>query len=296
METHDTWQDRGDIFKVSYQEVLLALKHQDDKVNRMLTGIAFLTAAGITLYSRFSELPSLRFDGQPLSVPTFLFLAFISSVALALALTLAAIGPSSNFAQHNSKRLPSLLYFATISADKEWPQRIENDPAALTKMLAENYHAEARELARRVNYKILRAREASAFLHIVVASLGLLGIFSLQDVGSATRWWVASSFVILLLALPLWDLFRMRQSDFEENLEFKGKAYRRLAWAICLVAILLILGEIVGWHWWAIGYALGVLLASRLALARTKEAIRLLGLAGYAGILVIAIVLVGAAT
>jgi hypothetical protein len=39
-----------DPFKQSYAEVLLFLKHQDDKINRVLTALAFLTAAGVTLY------------------------------------------------------------------------------------------------------------------------------------------------------------------------------------------------------------------------------------------------------
>jgi hypothetical protein len=47
-------------FKESYNEPLLFLKHQDDKINRVLTALAFLTAAGVTLYifSRSNPAPT----------------------------------------------------------------------------------------------------------------------------------------------------------------------------------------------------------------------------------------------
>ena len=46
----DEWTGRAEIFEHSYDEVT-ALKHQDDKLNRTLTALAFLTAAGIALFA-----------------------------------------------------------------------------------------------------------------------------------------------------------------------------------------------------------------------------------------------------
>src|SRR4051794_32943287 len=42
----EEWEKRADVFARSYDEVLAALKHQDDKLNRTLTALAFLTAGG----------------------------------------------------------------------------------------------------------------------------------------------------------------------------------------------------------------------------------------------------------
>ena len=48
----DRARDHQDVFARSYDEVLAALKHQDDKLNRTLTALAFLTAAGVALFAR----------------------------------------------------------------------------------------------------------------------------------------------------------------------------------------------------------------------------------------------------
>jgi hypothetical protein len=62
------------IFQHSYDEVLAALKHQDDKLNRTLTALAFLTAAGVGLYTRFGAgpLPPVGFAGSGPSVTAVL--------------------------------------------------------------------------------------------------------------------------------------------------------------------------------------------------------------------------------
>ena len=47
----DPLDERFELLKFSYQEVLDATKHQDDKINRLLTTVAFITAAALALTS-----------------------------------------------------------------------------------------------------------------------------------------------------------------------------------------------------------------------------------------------------
>ncbi|HEY7875716.1 MAG TPA: hypothetical protein VIG64_11410 [Actinomycetota bacterium] len=276
----DEWQAKTEIFKVSYDEVLSAVKHHDDKLNRMLTGIAFLTAAGITVYTQLRDsddfLPLMTFDRTSLDVSTFFFIAFLVSVALALLLTLAGLGPTSHFGSRDpaEKQDYSLIYFALIAEDKgkKWAHLIDRESAVLREALARNYHREAQDISRRVEYKIARTREASAFLHLVVSSLGLMGIFSLTDLGAEARWWIATGFLLFLMLLPVWDMWRMTQSRFTLSLSLTSASYVLLLVTILATALLLVFGHQLGWSWWAVGYALGALLFSRMALVRPRHA------------------------
>ena len=77
---------REKVFSKSYDEVLLLLKHEDDKINRVLTALAFLTAAGVTLYifSRSGkggpDFPS--FGGADIKMDDYFFACFGVGVAM----------------------------------------------------------------------------------------------------------------------------------------------------------------------------------------------------------------------
>ena len=60
----DELDERFELLKFSYQEVLDATKHQDDKINRLLTTVAFITAAALAL-------TTLGHDSAPITA-TFL--------------------------------------------------------------------------------------------------------------------------------------------------------------------------------------------------------------------------------
>src|SRR5687767_12578535 len=55
------------LIEFSYREVLDATKHQDDKIGRMLTSVAFLTAAAMAL----AALSSAQFLTRNFKVPPF---------------------------------------------------------------------------------------------------------------------------------------------------------------------------------------------------------------------------------
>jgi hypothetical protein len=263
------WKDKGEVFKNSYQEVLAALKHQDDKLGRALTAIAFLTAAGVALYTQIGTDSKLTFDSQSMPVTTFFFMAFVISIVLALGFILAAIGPSTTYRDPN-QLYPvdrSLLFYSSIRTDKAWDKYMDESVGSLHERLARNFHYEAKNLSKRVHYKVARSREAGAFVYLAVLSLTLLGIFSVSPIHRDTRWWIASGVLLLISLLPVWDRWQMQHFEFPEAIP-RESTYMWLSLAVASEGVLLWVGLEYEGQWWAVLYALSIVLISRLAFVR----------------------------
>jgi hypothetical protein len=181
-------QARVELLRASYSEVLDATKHQDDKIGRLLTAIAFLTAASLALASLATS-PTLvrRFvvSGAPrgpqhlpplvlITLATFLVCVVLAVVLLvdALATPLRIPGLGHDVRQ---KRVSlgdfSQIYFYDIAGlgRDEWQRKWSAGRAALRAELAPMYRNETHNLAVRVDFKYARTNEAVAIL-----SLGLL--------------------------------------------------------------------------------------------------------------------------
>ncbi len=275
----EEWKAVAQVYEKSYDEVLSALKHQDDKLNRTLTAIAFLTAAGIALFANVAVKisPPVRFDESPRDVTSFFFLVFLGSVGFALMFALTAIGPNRALPgmrgrnRQGSRRLeewPSLLFYARIIKDPGWDTRIkEKKPQWLYKCLAQNLHAEAKTIGHRVDYKVAGSRQSAAFVHIALLALALLGIFSTQQFGVNKRWWIAATLLSIVLALPLLDRLLMGLFGFPTSSSLR---WQWLSYFLALVAAVsgsVLLFAAPSWeaHWWAIFYCLGAVLCIRLA-------------------------------
>src|SRR3954452_18910551 len=88
-----------EVFDRSYSEVLLFLKHQDDKINRVLTALAFLTTAGVTLYIFSRAKPASpdfpQFANSYVHADDYFFGAFLLGLFASVVLALAALDPTS---------------------------------------------------------------------------------------------------------------------------------------------------------------------------------------------------------
>jgi hypothetical protein len=275
------WQ----IFEHSYNEVLAALKHQDEKLNRTLTALAFLSAAGVALFLQLEtarpRLEPVEFpEGGP-SVTAVLFVTFLIAVAIALVTALAAIGPGRALRlRPREEREPSLLYYGSIAnvSEAQWKKRLDHDGEdALTEALTANFHSEARKISHRVVYKVSRSRESGAFVQLAIVALGLLGIFEARGVSLITRWWLATGLIVLLLALLCWEAFRMNHDKYA-NVQFNC-AYAALLAAALMATFFLAIAEAADEHWPALGYAVSVLVLSRLAAVGPTVATYTLGAA-----------------
>lgn len=279
-----SWEAKGRVFEKSYDEVLAALKHQDDKLNRTLTAIAFLTAAGVAIFANVAgkSAPS-RFTGElAVQATTFFFIVFLVSVVFALVFALAAIGPSEALPRlawssppprTADGTWPSLLFYARILNDAAWGSYVNRDVLWLEEALARAFHEESRNLAQRVDFKVARSRESGAFVQLAVLSLSLLGIFSVGHLSLNAKWWIAAGLLIAMLALPLWDGFLMRTFNFKNKRQMQERmsAYLAAAGSAVFGAVLLVTAPEWHSHWWAIFYTLGTILATRLAIAYERQ-------------------------
>ena len=287
---------RTEVFARSYDEVLSALKHQDDKLNRTLTAIAFLTAAGVTLYLRSGQPSKARpryFAESTIDIRGFFFVVFLLSVVFAVTLALAAIGPSGDYPWPRRKESgtpESLIFYALIARNPDWDRCLNWNTDRLRLRLATNFHQEARTLAHRVNYKVARSRESGAFVLLTVVSLSLLGIFSVEAFSLATRWWIAVALLLALLVLPFFDVAYMQLFKYASRTP-AWQAYALLAACTAFATMLLALAPSHRLHWPAVIYALVALLCPRLAVVHKWFAPFLLGgsaLGGFVLILVYA--------
>jgi hypothetical protein len=280
--------DPVDVFEKGYGEVLAALKHQDDKLNRVLTALAFLTGAAVALMLNVRNVEGdspMRLGTGP-EAADVAFIAFLGAAVIALALALAAIGPSSPLTFPRRRDDPdSLLFWGEIARDDNWGRHLTKDAADLEKAYIKDLHEETRGIAQRTRYKVSRAREASAFVYVAIVCLALIGIFGTGALSQDARWWVASSVLTLALLLPFLDGLHMKLTAFPE--EGATMAYVLLAVAVIPTAVLLILGETADHQQPALYTALGVLLLSRLALVRDNFAMVLLPLAAAGAVFVL---------
>ena len=168
-----------EIAKRSYEEVLDATKHQDDKIGRILTAIAFLTTGAITTIGIFSKtnviliLPDGRIEIVWILLGIYIACTGVAVIQLLLALTvpLVILG-KLNFEYR------SLIFYSDIQrqTSSEWKSFVlkSNDDD-----LAQNYLVESLNLSRRVMLKYLRTTFAvrifrTGVLYLVLGILALL--------------------------------------------------------------------------------------------------------------------------
>jgi hypothetical protein len=264
------------VFERSYQEVLAALKHQDEKLNRTLTALAFLTVAGVALFPKITGSGIVFNDAGP-GASAVLFAVFLIAVAISVIVTLTAIGPGRPLPKPPSQearaqRKSSLLYYARISRDEQWQKRLEEPPEALMKELASNFHSEAQLIASRIDYKVTRAREANTWVQLAIVALALMGIFGASGLSSSARWWIAAALILAVLAAPLWDLRVMRETDFIRSGDFSISGYAMLGAIVVAAAGLLVAGQLIDTQWQALGYCAVAFIVPRYAIVQSRAA------------------------
>jgi hypothetical protein len=279
--TPSPWKGRAEVFKSSYDEVLAFLKHQDDKIGRVLTALAFLTAAGaaLFLFSGHPQVHPLVFD-RTIDAADFFFAAFMVSLLFALLAILAAVDPTTQaprFLGQAGQRETILFYGAIYKAQPNWLAPDE-DVERLNEKLAKSFHEDAQELARRAEHKVSRFADSRAFVHVSIVALTLLGIARIDGFDVRFRWWLIASLLVLVAFLPVWDIYWHRHFGFArlrtDTQKPKGKDW--VIWSVVLFLApaivatgLLVSGGIASKNYpqlVSISYALGSLLLSRFFL------------------------------
>jgi hypothetical protein len=177
------------LLKGTYDEVLDATKHQDDKVGRLLTTVAFLTAASLG----FAGLSQGRWITQPFSVPPYqarlglvtlaVFLLGVVSTVVLLLSSLATPLRLPGFAERSpTARMrwvndvpASQLYFLEIAgvSVEEWRHKWQASNEWLERERLETLVRETHNLAVRASSKYDRFNEAVAVLSVALLSFAV---------------------------------------------------------------------------------------------------------------------------
>ncbi|MGV9568861.1 hypothetical protein ACWDRX_04220 [Streptomyces nigra] len=172
------------LLKESFAEVLDATKHQDDNIGRLLTGVAFLTAAVLALAALNSGVYAARtFFVAPYHVPlALIFISiFLLGVSISVIILLAGLTQPLGLpgitdpAIYGSHRRFSQIYFLHISQMTriEWKQRWDDEsPSDLREQRLESLTYEVHSLANRTAYKNDRATEGVAVFSLSLLAFG----------------------------------------------------------------------------------------------------------------------------
>lgn len=206
-------------FKAAYDEPLLFLKHQDDKINRVLTALAFLTAAGVALYVFSVTHPKLRvpqFSNASISVDDYFFGCFVIGLFFAVSLSIIALDPTSFTPRFvdDPQQPDSVLYYRSIAA---WTKEAWENPSEeydFEKELARSFHVDTRRLSFRAIHKVRRFGQANAFVQFTVVSLALLGLMTLGSLSVGERWAAVTTLLIIYTLLPTIDFLYFHWLNF----------------------------------------------------------------------------------
>lgn len=186
---------RYELLQQSYKEVLDATKHQDDKVGRQLTALAFLTAATLVFASKGALSLRVNMNGSLEPLPTYFMSGFllctaVSALMLILALASPLFLPSSATRKRPEPDGPSSLFFKSMSqySEDEW-KRWWDESADRLPDVEEDLLEEVYNLARRADAKNARFIEGSTFFLYGIMFFALLvigGLYSLSAGASLT--------------------------------------------------------------------------------------------------------------
>jgi hypothetical protein len=239
----------------SYQEVLDATKHQDDKIGRFLTAIAFLFTGAIAFGTR-TELLRVRYQlgVHLLPMPAILLGLFSVLSVLSVLLLLIGLGPNLKLPRPEREadaptlaRRRSRLFFLSIAGMTldQWSALWRGYKPDMDDMIT-TYVTETHNLATKTDYKYSRTNEARAvftlgllFLSIFVAlgfdalansPTGVPAVFAWDQ---ATRSVVAAIAGAFALALA-YDYLRLEQEL--DSLVSPEKLWFRLV-PLCLLVL-----------------------------------------------------------
>lgn len=185
---------KAEMIRFTYEQVLDATKHQDDKIGRLLTVVAFLTAGALALANLGSaKKTSAVFVVPPVNLPlgticlTFFLLAIFMTVILlvtsfATPLRLPGREPKKERTKQTFVRdvETSQIYFseiAKVSLD-EWDDKWGAPEGELQNERFQSMIRETHNLSVRTNFKYDRTTEAVSVFSVALLFFGLAVSFA----------------------------------------------------------------------------------------------------------------------
>jgi hypothetical protein len=248
----------------SYDEVLDATKHQDDKIGRFLTAIAFLFTGSVAFAARTALLDvRVVLDGKIYALAGLFLGAFLLLSILAVLLMVIALGPNLTLPRGQRKKGSegSRLFFLSIASKTQDQWASLWFPGRVTsQVMVKTYSGEAYNLAFKTEFKYSRTNEARALFTLGLLFLGLAILLFLDSISRSlpsadgavvpailtwdlqTRVWVSAATALFAFILA-YDYVRLEQEA--DNYTAVGLRIRRvwpgwifaLCWPIFVVSI-----------------------------------------------------------
>lgn len=214
--TKANWEQKVEIAKQSFKEVLASDEHEDGKAQRILTAMAFLVAAASLIFAELSQ------TGITASLHLFnwvyipaCFFAFVAAMLIGTVFFLAALGPAFNIPRpwhtKGEESYPQSILFSQLivrDSRKQWVKHWEESSReSLQAELAKNYVNEAYLLAEKVKFKANCMRIGKIFYKF---SLGFFGMMVIPLITTDVRvvYSLACVVFLLLLAQDIWERWK----------------------------------------------------------------------------------------
>jgi hypothetical protein len=210
-EKEANWAQKAEVARESFKEVLASDEHEDRKAQRILTAMAFLTAAAGVIFAELSRAgigASLKFPfSSTYGYLPVCFFAFVATMIIGTLLFLAALGPAFNLPRmwrsKDRKSYPRSLLFSQLilqGTQTDWEKYwVESSVENLKEKLAENFVTEAYLLADKVRFKVTMMRYGKIVYKLSLGFLGLLLIPVFTIVVNQVYSWAAGAFLVVLI-------------------------------------------------------------------------------------------------
>jgi hypothetical protein len=185
--------DRSHLLRFAYGEVLDATKHQDDKINRLLVTIAFLTAATLALANLGGAVALstyFRLDDVAIPLPRIALAVYLLGVAATVVMLVNSLTTPVKFpdALRGPKRLASQFYFLSIAerSNEQWKASWERPEKDIADEHSTLLVSETRNIALRAEYKYDRTTEAVAVLSFSLLAFSLTAVTTMLAIRDST--------------------------------------------------------------------------------------------------------------
>ncbi|MFW3171367.1 hypothetical protein [Geodermatophilus sp. CPCC 206100] len=181
---------RYELLRFTYDEVLAATKHQDEKINKLLTAVAFLVAGSLALANladaKFAMRGFALSEGTSVPLAMFTVGVFLVGVLAAVLMLIGTMTSPLRFPGGSRADAPDIEYVTSFRAGQVYFNEIASgslaewygkwavkDAAALLFERNESLVRETHNLAVRAESKYTRTTEAVAVLSFALLSFAL---------------------------------------------------------------------------------------------------------------------------
>jgi hypothetical protein len=237
------------LVEASFKAVVEADIHQDNKANRIVSAMAFLTAAIATTFTRIYD-----FTKFPIDLTLIFFSFFLLCVILGTASYLNALGPSFNIPQGLRKKsedgkIKSLLFFDVIARAEPnaWLDHWKQGSDVLIDEITTNYIFETQLIAQKIKTKVTHMQFGALLYRVALSTiLPYLSTIYAKSVGNLTAFYIGSFSlgISALLFILGYEALRPYQYHYDQSKNYVRNSKPEAIGFLTLSALLLVVAMI----------------------------------------------------